>query len=417
MARNLNWLLERIDTESPGDTSVAPGATEATLFFVVEGQYLFLAYLQILGSCSLNPRQWLPGVRGGLTRQVEMSHPRYPYMYADRIDIVGVKADGNLRPDAIPPNVDLFNDNDPAKAVDYKSFAFGAFYDHYRIAVHFSTRNYFLLTDDQIEPAIKVNGLIPPRYSYWDRDITRQSGVVERQYRDYREYLRYTELTIEPHNEIISNTNGKLYWKSAGPGFVQPGFPWPKAESPVQIENAPVIFQNITKNYVRIKWYKVPKIVSLNPQYIFNAGKINYGPNFDDDEGDYQTFNYEFFNFAPGTLLFLGHEVEEVTTGMPFVPFDGSSPNKLWTSVINQQYVNISFNFMQFVIPKDFLVQPLVRNIANTTGKMYSNGWNFVPNPNKNFYYIESDNKLNKANAWPPYWSYPFQRMFDPQVT
>lgn len=420
MARNFDWLYEFIDTESPGDSSIAPGATEATLFFIISGDDLTRAFIDILGYTKFSDKKWGGIATGGLTRQIEMSHPRYPYLYAESVEIVGLSPNGNQNSRDFDYATKIFNtlNNDPAVPIDYKTFYYMDVYKKYRLSVKFTSRNYFLLTDEQLAPAIDPTGVgIPRLYSYYIRDYQRPDQTRPESYRDYREYLRYCELTIEPANEILANSNGKLYWKSTPPGQVLSGPPNPYQESPIGAAAAPVNFVNVTKNKVKIKWYKVPKITSFNSQYTFATSLINYGANYDDD-GDVDIFNYEFFNFAPGTLLFTGITIEENNSSFPIIPFTGKTREDMLFNVMRNQYINITFNFIQFVVPRDQLILPNVQNIAwSTRGKMYSNGWNFVPTPTLNFYYVESANVERKETAWCPYMSFPMQKLFDPQAS
>jgi len=417
MAVDLAYMLENLDGESPGDLAVAPGATQATLFFTVKRKDIYDVFWFVLGYVYVSDKVWGPGQVGGLKRQVEMSHPRYPYLYADSIDIVGVKAAGKMAAESFTVANSIFRTNDPDRQVpiDYRTFPYQAVYDMYRIAVTFRTRNYFVLTDQQLEPAILQGGAAPPKYTFWQRDNTQNSKVKAVQYTDYREYLRYTEIKIEPGNDVIVSGDGKFYWKSAPPGEVQPEEPAPFAETPLVAQNASVNFINITKNKVRITWNKVPKSVALSDKYTRYAAQCNFGPNFNDDEGDFETFNYNFFNYAPGTLLYTGYTVSEPSCPYPILGFSGKTDNDLLNNVLKNQTVNITFEFIQYTIPEDQRVQPFLDIIWNPEfGKMITNGWNFVPLPNRMFYYVESNNEANKTIAWPPYWSFSPQVLWDP---
>lgn len=419
MAVDLAWLLEHIDTESPGDLNIAPGATEATLFFIIDEPKLISSFYYILGYSRFSNKVWPNGAVGGLTRQIEMSHPRYPYLYAESVDIVGISPNGSQSASNFVYAGDIFNTNNPDQKipVDYKTFRNIDVYRQYRIQVKFTTRNYFLLTDDQLSTAIAQPGRGPERLWYYVRDNLKATGVRQESYFDFREYLRYTELNIEPSNEILANSNGKLYWKSIRQGNLESIQPSPEGESPVGFESSPVKFVNVTKNNIKIKWYKVPKKTILNPMYLDFAATVNFGANYDDDAGRYDIFNYELFNFAPGTLLFLGITSEDVNSSFPTIRYGAKNDIDLFNNVLDNTYVNITLNFAQFVVPKNQLVLPALSSIeVPNNGKMLSNGWNFVPAPNQKFYYIESGSVADKKNAWPPYWSAPHQRLWNPQA-
>lgn len=418
MAIDYTWLLEQIDSNSPGDIEVAPGSTSATLFFIIKRDSIYKAMIDILGYARISNKQWAAGggIEGGLLRQNEMSHPRAPWLYAESVELVGIKAAGNTAASswAYPAEIFQTNNPNPRIPIDYRTIPYVDVYDHYRIQVKFTSRNYFLLTDEQLEVPIKDGNAIPLSYAYYER-VNQVPQVAF--YRDFREYLRNCEVFVEPGNELIVSGTGKAYWNSTQPGVVNKPVGGPEINAPINTEQAPTNFINITKNKIKIKWYKVPKIVSYNPQYQKYVGMINYGPNFFQDIGDVKTFNYEFFNFAPGTLLFTGIQIEENNSSYPVFRYSGDTSEDLINNYMRNVYVNITFNFDQFVIPDDQIMYPALANIQNATfGKMITS-WNMVPTPNRKFYYIESNTIFEKQNAFPPYEAYPFQRLWDPKAT
>lgn len=417
MPKNLSWLLETIDSESPGDLTVAPGATEASLFFIIDIKYIYEAYLLILGYCRVNEVPYQDGSIGGLDRGVEMSHPRYAWLYADSIEFVPISADGNAN---IPMNnyTEFIYQSKSPNGVSYKTFPYYSNYKKIRLQVKFKTRNYSCLTNEQLKDLILRDNIAgPPRFAYYNRDDFALAGIKREIYKDYYEYIRYTSMEVEPNNEVVVNQAGMGFWKSETdiplPPLNDPNR-YPKQNSVVSMKNSSVKFQNITKNKVKITWYKVPKILAFNTQYIVNLGKINQGPNFNEDP-DPAIWNYNFFNFIPGTLLFLGITTENAGTTFPIFPFSTKNPFDYYKNQINQQYYNITFNFIQYVIPEDQIERPKAAIAANlsTGGRQYTNGWNFAPLPNRQFHYMENT-AFNKPHDVPPSWAYPFQRFFDP---
>jgi hypothetical protein len=426
MAVDYDWILELIDSQSPGDTSLSPAATEATLFFIIPAKDLTRAFYDLLGYCKISTKVWPNQQVGGLERQIPMSHPRYPMLYCDSVEIVGVSVNGNQASnDLASPLTEYANQiyqtalADPT-AINYKTNPYFAVYKQYRLSVHFKAVPYFALTDEQMVPAIGGNvlGPSPKKYDYWVRDDRVATGFKRESYYDFREYLRYCTVNITPTNEVIANTNGRTFWHTAKPGEIQPPFPAPYTEQPMSQQNSPTNFQNITKNKIEITWFKVPREILNNPQYITSYGMINYGPNFNDDAGDIDVWNYEFFNFAPGTLLFTGINYRNIQTPFPIKNFSGATEINLLQNPIKNQYMDLTFTFWQYTQPLDQTIRPDLNSIAyKECGKMYSQGWNLLPAPSRNFYYVESAPIPQKNNAYPPYMSYPFPRLFDPLAT
>ena len=128
-------------------------------------------------------------------------------------------------------------------------------------------------------------------------------------------------------------------------------------------------------------------------------------------------FNYPFFKFANGTLLFTGIETTESQFSFPRGRVDDSELS-LWGNLFSNQYYDITFNFIQYVIPETQLALPSLGSLDLVIkGQMYSNGWNFAPLPNNIFYYAQSVNGTGALvkGTIPPYWSVPFQLLYNPQ--
>lgn len=416
------YLLENVDSESPGDMSVAPGQTEATLFFIIDYARALVIFDQILGYTEFDDRVFNPGaavpIVGGLKRRIPMSHPRYPYMYASAVEFQPISPEGKWKSDQIVWAQQFFSDFDPATSVQWKTFPYTGNYGKVRMKVTFRTRNYFVLTDKQLDDVKLTDAGIPRHYSFWKKRFRfNAAGVIEtfpdlRFYDDYCEYLRYTTMDIEPDNDLVVQEKGNVYYKS------DPAIPPQPAvranNSNLGMANASVNFQNVTKNRVKIKWHEIPKYALQWPGFVQNVGMINYGPNFDDDAGNVDVWNYEFFNFAPGTLLFLGITSEPSRQGANIVPMSKSSQWKLISPNLLNNFVDITFNFIQFTQPEDQLYRPNLNTmLPNRSGKSYSQGWNFVPFGDKQFRYIESTANGGQPQV-PPYWTTPFQLLFNP---
>lgn len=413
---DLSYLLEKIDTETPGDLAIAPGATEATLFFIMEYKYLYQFFYNILGYAKVETDPIVgPNRPVGLRREIPMSHPRYPWLYADSVECVGIVPDGKDDSTTLEYAQNIFSQGIQGEEVQYKTFRYCNRYKKYRIGIKFKTLNYFVLNDTQIDDARKsFNGIGIKEFNYWDFDPLDPLGnkLIQKSYWDGCEYLRFTELIVEPENELVVNESGKGYWKSISLGAIQPYLGAPKYDEAVQVSSAGVNYVNVTSNKIKLKWYRVPKEVAYNPQYILHAGKVNYYANYNEDPL-INVFNYPFFNFQGGTLLFTGITTEPSNFGFPIEPFLGDTKSHMLTNNLISQYYDITFNFLELSIPTDNIVLPNLANFNPKGGKMYSNGWNFVPFPNRQWYYIENNNFANRENALPRYWSYPFQAFFD----
>lgn len=425
MAKDFDWLLEKIDKESPGDVEIQTGQTSAVLFFWIEGEYLTQAFYDILGWCEFSTKNWGNGITGGLTRSVEMSHPRYPAYTADRVNITGIKPNGDVNVEDTDNFAPLeyasyiFNTTNPnlQVPVDYRTVPYSATYKMYRVAVTFSVKDYFPLTDEQLEPAILQGQATPPKYFYFDKTYS-PAGTVLKNYYDFREMLRYTSPPdIQPQYELITNDNARLYFKNVV-DLDAPVYLGPIPETPLTTTNTSSFFQPIVKNNVEIIWHKVPKETLLNPQYGTSVGMVNFGGNPQDfNYNNPEIFNYDLFNFDSGTLLLTGVESEEMhsNSSFPVLPYSAETRNDMIRNPIKNQFINIKFKFSQFSIPPSQLKLPSVAKVAKwLKGAMCGNGHNFVPNPNRNFYYIESGNLSQRDVTFPPYWSRSFQTLWNP---
>jgi len=421
LTANFKYLLENIDSEAPGDLAVAPGQTEATLFFVLDFARAVLIADEIIGYTTYDDRVFNPGaavpIVGGLKRTIPMSHPGYPYLYASSVEFQPLAPDGKWKSDDIVWAKAFFSDLAPQTSVEWKTMPYTAKYVKVRMKVTFTTRNYLLLTDTQLDEVKLGDGVAPKQYSFW---IKRQRIKPNRElevfqdisfYDDFREYLRYTTMEIEPSNELVVQEKGGVYYKR-DPNLAN--LPILRNNNSVlSAANASATFQNITKNKVRIKWHQIPKYSLTYPLFTAFAGQCNYGPNFDDDAGNVAVWNYEFFNFAPGTLLFLGMTSEPSRQGVFIRPMSKETSWKLFFPQLTNNFVDITFEFMQFVIPPDQLFLPRLRTMQpNRNGKAYSNGWNFAPFSDRMFRYVESTSDGFNP-LWPTYWSAPFQMLFN----
>lgn len=417
------WMLEQLDTESPGDLSLAPGSTEATLFFIVNTNDIYKTFLYILGYTEVSTENNIalePTL--GFNRQLPMSHPRYPYLYADTIDIVGIGTEGQFYAGDVTYPQFIYRNPAAAGQVDYKTFRFYEYNKQLRIAVRYTSRNYFLLTNDQIKQAINSEAHGGnKKFQYYKKNPSNPNGWALGEYYDLREMLRYTEVIgYQPNVELIANSTGKAYWKSKGQNGEVPAN-GPSFDSPVTLENTSTNFQTIAKNDFKIKWYQIPKYLFLpsgNQNYRpwdYGSGMCNFGGNFDTDPGNIQQWNVPFFNFQSGTLLYQGYELEEGGSSFPFIPYDTTATTLPYNSFTNQYY-NVIFNFSYFAVPPKQLHPPRLQNVTCQLGSMYTNGWNFVPVPSRNFYYIESGDLSPGEKFYPPYYSFPFQLLFNPRA-
>jgi hypothetical protein len=415
---DLSYLLEKIDSESPGDVTVAVGATEATLFFLIGPDDVYKFYVDILGYTAISTANRVgPNRPVGLERVIPMSHPNYPWLYAQSIEFQGIKTSGRQLSENLS-GTEFFTQQDQPNSVTYKTIDSMDMYSKYRIAVRFKAVPYMVLNDNQLDDAIRsFNGIGIKEFYYWDFDPDDPLGnkLIQKSYWDGCEYLRYTQLIIEPENEVLVNESGKGYWKSIGLGAVQPYLGAPAFNQAIQVTSAGVNYVNVTTNNVKLKWYQVPKAVALNLKYINNVAKINYGPNYN-EAPDPNIFNYPFFGFEAGTLLFTGITTEPSRYGFPKYPFTSDTRLAMLTNTLLNQYYDITFNFLELSIAKDNIELPLLANFNPKGGKMYSNGWNFVPYTNRQWYYIENQPFNLRENALPRYWSYPFQALFDPRT-
>jgi hypothetical protein len=421
----LDDIWELLDKESPGDMSISPAQTEATLFFVTDwNQNIYTTINDILGFTTFSNFDYGIDFTGGLSRTIPISHPLIPNLYAQEVKIVGIGPDGKWDSEKIEWNVIQFNTGN-ANAVEYKTNPTTGKYLKARLEVTFRAVNYMVFDDDQLRPLIYQGDVVPPSYDYYFKKIVNNAGTLEFQpqitgYVDFREYLRYTSMDFEPNNEIIVKQNGSLYYKSSA----TPEIIGARANNQ-NVSNATgnAQFSTIVTNKVKIKWYQVPKIVMTNRKYTNFAGQINYGINFDqkavppDPIADINLFNWPMWDFQPGTLLYLGMNVQPSTVGVYLeYPFSSANEATLFQPVMFNNYVDVTFEFLHRVIPSNLIIRPDLDLMSpNRGGKMYTTGWNFVPFSNGAYRYIESYNQETETTQMPPYFSFPIQILFDPQ--
>lgn len=435
------YLLENIDSESPGDQTIAPGQTEAVMYFIcdwdqivkftVGGTPIYYMWEEILGSTEYSSKNWAIGgakpITGGLSRKIPMSCPGFGggSLYAYEFNMQPYSPNGKV--DSFEWNTFLFNTNFAIINLDYKQFTNSAVYKKFRLEIKFKTRNYFVLNDAQLENPILSGLAVPRQYSYYNKIYVEQrvnfplpartfikpfSEIAF--YYDFCEYLRMTEINIEPNNEIIVNKEGRSYWKVEKEVANSP-----LNDSPLMDTNSSSQFQTIIKNNITIKWYQIPKRAIFNNQYLIDMGKVNYGWNYD-EQNNPEVFNYPFFKFANGTLLMTGLKTEESNSSFPILPFKAGNVFNLQSNLFLNGYYDLTFNFIQYVIPESQLELPVPapQGIQYIPGSMYSNGWNMVPLPNNQYFYVRTPYDINRApmvETFPVYWSVSFQKLFDPQ--
>lgn len=419
-----------LDKEAPGDYSVAPGQTEATLFFIIDKMEALYDYCkEILGNTEENTKNWninqdpAAAIQGGFKRTIPLSHPKMPNLYAQEVKVTLLSPDGQWKSEDITWSSEYFNTFDP-NAVDYKSNPFTAKYAKAKLQVTFRALNYFVLSDEQMEELILQGEAIPPIYYFYIKQAAIQGVGAQRRlffqpfrsaYYDFREYLRYTSMSIEPNNEIIVRQNGSLYFKTAD----NPPIGVRENNQTISNANGSAQFASIVTNRIKIKWFQIPKDILLNTIYQDYAGQVNYGPNFDQSPDDpnqrIKIFNWPMWNFEPGTLLYLGMRVEPSKVGAVWsVPYSSLNEATIFNPSFANNFVDVTFEFLQRVIPKDLIVQPDLQLMEpDRSGKMYTNGWNFAPFGDNRWRYLESFSQQRQRSQIPPYMSFPIQILFD----
>jgi hypothetical protein len=302
-------LHEQIAEVSPTTAGFGQDGGSATMEFEVSRGDLPKMLEVILGQAAIN-------ANGSLKRTVPMSHPDYPWLYASRINTIqGLGANGWDRGDKfIFPGFGSTDKTLPERREGYRV---------YKLTVQFEPRPYLVLTDEQTHRLVE-------RQAYFN-----EAGV-EVQFDDYAEYLRFCTVDFEPSSEYLVAQMGSYFLHSrslkASPQQVTPT----NAGGPKMLVN---------RNKMIVKWFMVPNMMVRSEHLKLGRGKVNFDA--------WPLPASDFFGQENGSLLLEG--IKFSPNPGPYPPFsvDPATRESLTNSYWNSRYVDITFEFSEFTIPKD----------------------------------------------------------------
>lgn len=377
---------ELIESESPGSITFKNGSFGvANLTFLVDGTELLQFIQDILGSSRLFANSYI-------RRNIPASHPLFAQLYANKIvSIKGVAPNGKLNSLSSVNSTTYKNVN-----VNVPEFCAG--YKQWKITVQYEGRNYNILTDTDIDKFAQDVEYYQPLYLS-SGEIT-ESPLLE--FRDHKEYLRYTNIVQSPKTEFLTYGVSNYYGineAGATPEYL-----------PIQNQTAGSNQILIQKADVKFQWYFVPYEFCINNKNWTDAyNKINY---YDFILAELVEPMEDLYWYKKGTLLLKSVEVNKYEPYYPFelLTFTGTSVSDYFAQYNKNVYCDIMFNFLYF--DGTTLNRYPAADYTEWEFKDANSFHNRLPEPNYNlWYYVESNTTPAKASSI--YWSYPTQNIFN----
>jgi len=339
-------LHEVVQSVSPGNSTLKMDAQGSMLLYDVATADLEDAITEILGSAE-------PSGDGGISRTLPLAHPRFTWMYADSVTILGRGSPAleNADPDLEAPSV--------AQYADYPT---------YRLQVNFQNRPYAVLPDSSI---LKLSDV------YTDED----GSPVTFSYAN--EWIRFTEIDTNPITDIIESQFGNQHLYTGASASQDLAYP-------------AKISQRIPKRLIRVRWYQVPY------SYILSANSyLSRYTNFVNQS--------EFLGYPPGHLRF--DHIKHRSYVAPFPELDTES----WTNAyVIDKLCDIEMFFEE--APRNATVDPGLSN-ANWIPNGHNAQCHFHDRKFYYAHSRKRGDETNKAYWYPTYYSMDFKRLFsDPDA-
>jgi hypothetical protein len=381
---NDNWY-EIIDSESPTTSTFNNSSSSSVATFLIPNTDIIPFVQDVLGSATLKNNSFI-------SREIPASSPLFYWQYASKIvSIKGYSPDGNLDAEALKQQTTYKNiqTNIPPYVGNYK---------FYKITVQFESRPYNVITDDQLfrykedkkyflptKIPFAVVGFEDEPFDYTDR----------------KEYLRFTNIELEPYFDNLTWGNGNFQLV----GGDNDDFDYAALPQAVSGLNNTII----PKYKLFFKWYFVPFEFSvLNKRWTDCYNKINQEA-FTAKRGD-----VTFELFEKGSILFKKSEIKKYE---PYYPFEtinigpNSSIFDYFTEYYKNQYCDITFECIYWDLS---LATKLAADPATYKPlfcKDPDSMFNRLLNPvQQNWFYAET--AVEKPIASPIFWSIPLQLLW-----
>jgi hypothetical protein len=357
-------FYEKIDSISPSTASFGMDGGSAQVDYIVARSGLQLFLQEILGRALIQKTNDAGNITGRLIREIPLAHPEYNWLYASRINQVqGIGLAGaNDAEDSFVSLTDDLERNMPK---------FYTVYEKYRVSVQFEPRPYLLLNDEQMGP-------------YWNNVSYYSPTGGGKNYADYAEYLRFTRIKYEPNAQLLPSNNGSFFLHS-------PDLPGGNPQ-PISQANGAGPRITVVKNTVKITWFFVPYKMVTSKTIQQAYGRVNF------------TSSGNFFGFPDGSLLFLGMEINDYPGPVPSTTID---LNKIWDSVYDNKYCDITFVFEQFEVAPEMQAD----TPAGVPGWIVPKHHNMLPHSGL-MRYCYCCNSNSPATGQPIYYSYDMRRLF-----
>lgn len=286
---------------------------------------------------------------GRLIRHLPRAHPRYPWLFVDRI--AQVQGVGN--PDRVAASSTL-----EASPVEY-----GTSYPNYKVTVEWAPRPYAVIGDDKIEIA---------SVDWTDTDGSAESNTYA------AEWLRYTDWEYLPRVELITAQQGQMVLRrgdaSEPNGNTFPGMPQLRLASSTIIA----------------RWFHVPYryVTSSNSYLVRFQGRINQS-----------TWN----DHAAGSLLFDSFRVKRYTPPFP------DANNVVGAAVFADKLCDIELVFQKVYRTTPSAPTPSNTNWIAAGHNLMP--W-FTDRQFYYATSFDKNNTADATKWYPPYLSAPFQLLF-----
>lgn len=327
--------------------------------------------------------------RQAMRRWLPVTHPRYPYLYANNItSITGKGINTAVRVAATQPT---------NPAIGAKPIAAYLQFKQYEVGVDFTSRPYPLIADASFTNSVTGQ--------WYAKNGTAYTFTYA------PEWCRYCDFDLIPCDNTIQGSVGSMSLIDGGRGsgqfvpFTSPPWMW------------------LPDQYLKVRWYQVPYryIISQN-SYIAGTAKA---PTASGGGARYWRgrVNQNPWWFWPaGSLLYMGYSVTKYAPPTPdigtytgYVP-TSTDPNATGSFINYERLCDIELTFL---LTSRFMSGTLGATITN---KNYvQTGHNLLPNLADNLFYYATRTPPGGTESVqnPPAWfSFPLEALFsDPDAT
>jgi hypothetical protein len=347
---------EIVDSREPGAVGFSYDGARASMVLKVSSFDVIPSLEDLLGSVK-------PAGDGSLNRRLPKAHPRFPWLYAERIsNCQGIGA----------PSVAT------SALLDAPTFDQYAVYPEYLLTVEFTSRPYAVLSDSQVT--------VTPNTAW--TDVTAAGAADAKTYAKTTEMYRFVDMEWAPAADFITAQHGNMVFKSTA-----------SPPDGVTFSGRPSLA--IQKAILKLTWHMVPGsyVVGPDSHVLKYLARIN---------------QHSFMGFDPGMLLYVAVGLRRYTPPYATAHVDPTFGSGVVTPI---RYWDV-----QFVM--EFTRRPRATNPYADAGKPASinanwiaDGHNLMPwYRDRRFYYVTANNMVESGQV-PTYLSVPFHLLFtDPTI-